>query len=279
LRPLRGIHERGIRHENERGPGLAKVACRLLGHSHARVSKLPKKVVVNTGCILGVCYGGASHFRSRDRTKRGHGINTGALRLFFCDLNPPQLVRHFFIGVKLDVVTRFFVGQFFLLETAVVETGDRKLGCTAGPLGNGDVAFARVGRQRSSGADESEALGEAKSHIEDCPVAKLGPAIVWIPARARHEYEIASPRIAQSVSAIVLNFNLVGFSRDQGLRKDDSEIRIFIFILLNEVQLLALLIFHAVNAKSAVKTQRHDSRIHKGPEGNHISRRHMRAFD
>src|SRR5712691_5931628 len=105
-------------------------------------------------------------------------------------LNRFQFIREFFISIELKVVTGSFVRKFLLLKLAIVETRYGQFSGAAAPFGDGLIAVAIFRADQRAGADESIALGKMEGHIKDGPVSKLSAAVVWIPGRARNQYEI-----------------------------------------------------------------------------------------
>src|SRR6267142_2431202 len=97
--------------------------------------KLAKKEVVDARGILRVSKCRVGHSGCRNRTERGHGLVTRPLSLFDHQLDLLELVRNLYVRIKLNIVTGILISDPLLLESAVVESRDGELSCTARPLG------------------------------------------------------------------------------------------------------------------------------------------------
>src|SRR6202171_3181855 len=74
--------------------------------------------------------------------------------------------------------------------------------------------------------------------------------------------------------------NFVSFAGLERLREDYSEIRIFIFVFLDEIQIPALFILDPAHAQSGKKIHGYDPNTRRErPEGNPVSSGESRSFD
>ncbi len=136
---------------------------------------------------------GVSHRCRRDRTERGHGFLALRFKLLDPVLDFPQLIRHFLICVKLDVVTSVFISDDFLFEPAVVETGYGEFCLTTRPLRHREVAFACIRANGRTCSNKLVVLGIAKSHLKDRAVfSKQRVCISRIPRRTRNENVVSA---------------------------------------------------------------------------------------
>src|SRR3990172_10680186 len=121
LSSLSRINKRQVRHQYKSGPCLSKRSGGLLGHGNSGVRQLAKKCIVDPSCILSISQRQIAHLRSGDRAKSSARSHSLSFKLFYIVLNLLQLIRNFFIGIKLNVIAAFLVGDLFLLKLTVIE--------------------------------------------------------------------------------------------------------------------------------------------------------------
>src|SRR6266581_4858768 len=84
----------------------------------------------------------------------------------------------------------------------------------------------------------------------------------------------------ERVTTVIRHGQLINLPCFERLRQNDSEIRILIFALLNEIQVLALLVLDAANSESTVKIERHHACSgNESAKGYDIAGCDMRALD
>src|SRR6185295_15071750 len=140
LRALSSVDKRQVRHVDQRGPRLTEKPCWLLGHRDSRVRKSAEEDVIDPHGVFCVGNCGIGHGSCGNHTQRSASLDALTLETLDVVLDLSQLIRHFGIGIKLDVVSRIFIGYFFALETSIIESCDSQFCFPAGPLRDRYVA-------------------------------------------------------------------------------------------------------------------------------------------
>src|SRR5262245_2470845 len=214
--PLRGIKERDHGEIDQCRPGLAKEALRLLSDGNAPIRRFSEPVVEDAHRILRLDDGFIGHARRRHPT------------YLFSAAHPVGQVG---CRVSLNRILRLIVHHLFLLELAVVESGDRERHIGS-PLRNGEIAFL-VLLNFFANTYEHIFLRRFKGQIECGAVIESVDA--RIPARARPDSEIASAGVFDHFVALIFDVDFVFLPFDQRLRETGVERAVLVLLLLNVV--------------------------------------------